>query len=148
MPDSRPSTEYCNQVNQMEGGRASVYAVWVGRSACRRAAGWDGEKERKGVRASNHQEAFPEPAESVSPWSVGSSNEEIDDHPITHVETMLHCPVGGKSTKQANLSRCSDRKHGLSLYKVKSPTLVSFSHGIHNSPFKVTALLFNDRKSQ
>lgn len=108
--------------------------------------GWG---ERKGVRASNHQEAFPEPADSVSPWSVGSSNEEIDDHPITHVETMLHCPVGGgKSTKQANLSRCSDRKYRLSLYKVKSPTLVSFSHGTHSSPFKAAALLFNDRKSQ
>lgn len=40
------STEYCNQVNQMGGG-ASVHAVWEGRSACRRAAGRDGEKEER-----------------------------------------------------------------------------------------------------
>lgn len=119
------------------GRGGSVYAVWEERSACRRAAGQDGEKERKGVRASNHQEAFPEPAESVSPWSVGSSNEEIDDHPITHVETMLHCPVGGKSTKQANLSRCSDRKQGLyRSTRSKAPRLFRFLTAFITRPSK------------
>lgn len=89
-------------------------------------------RKRKGMRASNHQEAFPEPAESVSPWSVGRSNEEIDDHPITHVETMLHCPVGGKSTKQANCQDAPTGSMGLSLYKVKSPTHACFIFSWHS----------------
>lgn len=109
--------------------------------------GWG---ERKGVRASNHQEAFPEPAESVSPWSVGSSNEEIDDHPITHVETMLHCPVvgGGGVNKAGKFVKMLRQEVRAISLQGQNPTLVSFSPGTHSSPFKAVALLFNGRKSQ
>lgn len=110
--------------------------MWEERSACRRAAGQDGEEERKGVRASNHQEAFPEPAESVSPWSVGSSNEEIDDHPITHVETMLHCPVGGS---QQSRQICQDAQTGSTGYRStrsKAPRLFRFLTAFITRPSK------------
>lgn len=28
------------------------------------------------------------------PWRVRRSNEEVDNHSVTHVETLFHCPDG------------------------------------------------------
>lgn len=60
--------------------------------------GWRGREERS--EDLYRKDAFPGYKDAILPWRVGSSNEEVDDHPITHVETMLHCSVGGKRSGQ------------------------------------------------
>lgn len=117
-----------------------------GQGACRRTSCKGGEEGRRGVRTSNGKDALPGSKDAILPRGVGSSDEEVDDHPITHVEAVLHCPVVGKGRGQGNLSKPSDGKCGLPLCKATITVPASFPQGTHSSPFKAAALLCNDRK--
>ena len=53
-----------------------------------------GGRDRKTGGKKDWQFSHQKQKNCVLPWRIGRSNEEIDDHPVAHVEAMLHRPAG------------------------------------------------------
>lgn len=154
MPDTyfeqlqRSPFNVCIQTQESQNGTqtAGMSVRWGARVGYARGGWTQGQEEGRrrdgGVPPEEHYHRREKAC--VLPRRVGGGDEEVDDHSVTHVEAVLHCPKGEKTT-WGDTDGKSDWKRGSAT--LHPPFLLQFLVALVTWPLS-SAAIFNNVKPQ